>query len=274
MDVDIPTIAVKLLAGLVIGASIGLTGVGGGVLVMPALTLLFGLPSTVAVGTANLYAFLCKISATYFHVKQKTIVFGTSGYFLAGAIPANLIVAAGIAWYADSLHEDEAAWQALQVDLQQFIAWVVIVSALLIMWNLVSRPGSRVPKPKADTSLKSEKSKTVAAVGIGTVVGALIASTSVGGGILIVPVLIIIFGMTAAETVGSSIFITVMLNFLSSLVYAGSSQLDLSTAIIMATGSFVGVPLGARYSKRLPDRLLQMIIIGIVCVAGALMLWS
>ena len=88
MDLDVPMIAVKLLTGLVIGASIGLTGIGGGVLVLPTLTLLFGLPPTVAVGTANLYSFLCKLSATYFHYKQKTIAFGTSGCFLIGAIPA------------------------------------------------------------------------------------------------------------------------------------------------------------------------------------------
>ncbi|HIG47205.1 MAG TPA: hypothetical protein EYQ20_12540, partial [candidate division Zixibacteria bacterium] len=114
MDLDVPMIAVKLLTGLVIGASIGLTGIGGGVLVLPTLTLLFGLPPTVAVGTANLYSFLCKLSATYFHYKQKTIAFGTSGYFLMGAIPANLAVSIGLTWYAASLQEDEAAWQAFQ----------------------------------------------------------------------------------------------------------------------------------------------------------------
>lgn len=275
MDIDIATIAVKLVAGLVIGACIGLTGIGGGVLVLPTLTLLFSLPPTVAVGTANLYSFLCKLSATYFHLKQKTIVFGTSGYFLVGAMPANLAVAIGLTWYAGSLKEDEAAWQALQQDLQQFIALIVIISALLILWNLFSKPGSRAREPKAEgAGQNTKKSKKVVAVLMGAVVGALIASTSVGGGILIVPMLIIIFGLTAVETVGSSIFIAVILTLLSSLVYAGNSQLDMTTAIIMATGSLVGVPLGARYSKRLPDRLLQLIITGIVCTAGALMLWS
>jgi hypothetical protein len=276
MDLDVPMIAVKLLTGLVIGASIGLTGIGGGVLVLPTLTLLFGLPPTVAVGTANLYSFLCKLSATYFHYKQKTIAFGTSGYFLMGAIPANLAVSIGLTWYAASLQEDEAAWQAFQANLHRFIALIVIVSALLILWNLVSKPGSRAPEPRTEgTDQKSKKYKqTAAAVMMGVVIGALIASTSVGGGILIVPMLIIIFGLSAVETVGSSVFIALILTLLSSLVYAGSSQLDLSTAIIMAAGSFVGVPLGVRYSKKLSDRLLQLVITGIVCVAGALMLWA
>jgi len=274
MDFDVPTIAIKLLAGLIIGASIGLTGIGGGVLVLPTLTLLFGFPPTVAVGTANLYSFLCKLSATYFHLKQKTIVFNTSGYFLAGAAPANLAVAIGLTWYASLLQEDEVAWQALQKNLQQFIALVVIVSALLVLWNLFSKPGSRAPGPKADADHQKTKKKKLVAILMGAVIGALIASTSVGGGILIVPMLIIIFGLTAVETVGSSIFIAVVLTLLSSLVYAGSSQLDLSTAIIMAAGSLVGVPIGARYSKRLPDRLLQLIITGIVCLAGGLMLWA
>jgi len=276
MDLDVPMIAVKLLTGLVIGASIGLTGIGGGVLVLPTLTLLFGLPPTVAVGTANLYSFLCKLSATYFHYKQKTIAFGTSGCFLMGAIPANLAVSIGLTSYAASLQEDEAAWQAFQANLHRFIALIVIVSALLILWNLVSKPGSRAPGPRTEgTDQKSKKyKKTAAAVMMGAVIGALIASTSIGGGILIVPMLIIIFGLNAVETVGSSVFIALILTLLSSLVYAGTSQLDLSTAIIMAAGSFVGVPLGVRYSKKLSDRLLQLVITGIVCVAGALMLWA
>lgn len=273
MTFDVLMIAVKLLAGFVIGAGIGLTGIGGGVLVLPTLTLFFGLPSTIAVGTANLYSFLCKLSATYFHLKQKTISFGTSGYFLAGAIPANIAVAAGLTQYAKTLRADEAAWMALQEGLQRFIAVIVIISALFILWNLFSKPGSRAPERKrtADGKPVRTRKQTVAAIFFGALVGALIASTSVGGGILIVPVLIIIFGLTAVETVGSSIFIAGVLTLLSSMVYAGNNQLDFSTAITMAIGSLIGVPLGVRYSRRIPDRVLQLIITGIVCTAGVLM---
>ena len=54
-------IIARLVIGLVIGFCIGLTGVGGGVLMIPALTELLGFNTTQAVGTTSLYAFLTKI---------------------------------------------------------------------------------------------------------------------------------------------------------------------------------------------------------------------
>ncbi len=68
----VTSIIVQLILGVVIGFSIGLTGIGGGVLVLPSLTLILGLPPSVAAGTASLYAFLTKIQATVEHFRLKT----------------------------------------------------------------------------------------------------------------------------------------------------------------------------------------------------------
>ena len=80
---DALTIGVQLLAGALIGACIGMTGIGGGVLILPVLTLGFGLPSTVAVGTAHLYSFLCKLPAVFFHFKQGVFPNSARGQILA-----------------------------------------------------------------------------------------------------------------------------------------------------------------------------------------------
>jgi uncharacterized membrane protein YfcA len=50
---------------------------------------------------------------------------------------------------------------------------------------------------------------------MGAVVGGLIGATSIGGGVLIVPLLMILFGLEARRTVGSSIFIAVVLEHLT-----------------------------------------------------------
>lgn len=91
MDFDATYIVVRLVCGLAIGFAIGMTGIGGGVLVMPTLTILLSLPTSVAVGTASLYALLVKIYAVFEHYKLKTINFRVSGLVLAGAVPGNIV---------------------------------------------------------------------------------------------------------------------------------------------------------------------------------------
>lgn len=277
MDLDVLNTVVQLVSGALIGACIGMTGIGGGVLLLPVLTLGFGLPSTVAVGTAHLYSCLSKLPAVFFHFRQGTIRFRTSAYFLAGALPVSVAVALWISGYAGDMDPADPAWRELQTNLRQFIAAVVILSGLLILWHMFMWPVSRAVKDRAGQagqriSARVRGAKIGIAVALGAVIGGLIASTSVGSGILIVPLMIIIFRLTAVDTVGSSIFIALALTFTSSIIYAGSSQLDLAIAVTMAAGSLVGVPVGVRMSRRLSERYLQITITGLVLVAGLIML--
>lgn len=297
MDLEVLKTVVQLVSGALIGACIGMTGIGGGVLLLPVLTLGFGLPSTVAVGTAHLYSFLCKLPAVFFHFRQGTIRFRTSAYFLAGAVPVSVAVALWITGYAGGMDPTDPAWRELQTNLRRFIAVVVMLSGLLILWHMFMRPVSRAVRAVKDRAVQERQAgqsvqagqavqesqrisarvtgaKIVLAVALGAVIGGLIASTSVGSGILIVPLMIIIFRLTAVDTVGSSIFIALSLTFTSSIIYAGSSQLDLAIAVTMAAGSLVGVPLGVRMSRRLPERYLQITIMGLVLVAGGVMLFG
>lgn len=283
MDLDVLNTVVQLVSGALIGACIGMTGIGGGVLLLPVLTLGFGLPSTVAVGTAHLYSCLSKLPAVFFHFRQGTIRFRTSAFFLAGALPVSVAVALWISGYAGDMDPADPAWRELQTNLRRFVAVVVILSGLLILWHMFLWPVSRAVKDRAGQaglagqagqriSARVRGAKIGIAVALGAIIGALIASTSVGSGILIVPLMIIIFRLTAVDTVGSSIFIALALTFTSSIIYAGNSQMDLAIAVTMAAGSLVGVPVGVRMSRRLSERYLQITITGLVLVAGLIML--
>jgi len=260
----------RLLLGLAIGFCIGLTGVGGGVLVLPALTLLLRMNAVMAVGTASLYAFLTKVSATFHHAKEKTIDWTLSLLFLAGAVPVNFVVAR---WIAGQGANEEFA-HALKI----FITGMVFFCVAVMIFNLVSQirnhkaGGSKAQL--ADHIAKKPVLRRVLGVLMGGVVGALIGATSIGGGVLIVPMLMILFGLRARQTVGSSIFIAVVLTLLTSLVYAGGGELDKATAIVMAIGSLVGVPFGVKLSVKMPEKTLQIIVIGIILLAAVLMLFG
>src|SRR5690242_20897296 len=61
------------LAGFLVGALVGMTGVGGGSLMTPILVLLFNFHPVTAVGTELLYASVTKTVGTAVHGKRQTV---------------------------------------------------------------------------------------------------------------------------------------------------------------------------------------------------------
>jgi len=267
-DLTLFELAGRFMLGLLIGFCIGMTGVGGGVLVLPALTLLLKMNPVMAVGTASLYAFLTKVSATFHHMKLKTIDWRISLLFLAGALPANAIVSFWIVHRGTSpefLHT-----------LKLFIIGTVFFCTGVMVLNLIGQirkdktGGSR--KTLAERIASRPHHSKILGLMMGAVVGGLIGATSIGGGVLIVPLLMILFGLEARRTVGSSIFIAVVLTLLTSLIYSKGGAVDMVTAVVMSAGSLVGVPPGSKLSVKMPDKLLQGIVIVLIFIAAVLML--
>ncbi len=275
---DVFGLAIRALLGLVIGFCIGLTGIGGGVLVMPALTLLLKLPASAAVGTASLYAFLTKITATYHHYRLKTIDFKTTGIFLIAAIPANLGISVVINRYVKQVADDAEALARFQSGLKMFIAGVILVAAILLVVNLAKKikGAAATPKPGsfADVIEHHRLSRIIVTLLIGVVVGALIGATSIGGGVLIIPLFIIFLAMPPSKTVGTSILIAVLLTLLTSAAYLAGGQIDIRTSVVMALGSIIGVSFGSKLSVKMPEVLLQAIVVGVIIISGVLMIFK
>lgn len=267
IDLGFTGLAIRLTLGLIIGFFIGLTGVGGGVLVLPALTLILGIAPVQAVGTTSLYAFLTKISATFHHAKLKTIDWGTSVRFLVGAIPVNIFVSLWIS--------EQGTNVSFQHGLKRFIVGAVFFAVLVMALNMVKQ--SRTTLDNEERTLASRINghallRNGLCVLMGAIVGGLIGATSIGGGVLIVPILIILFNLPASNTVGSSIFIAVVLTLVTSVIYGQEGEVDKVTAIIMAVGSLAGVYYGSKLSTKIPEKLLQTIVVGLILIAAILML--
>ncbi len=275
MDLSVLQMALRVVIGGVIGFMIGLTGIGGGVLVMPALTVFLGLTPTMAVGTASLYAFLTKIMAAVKHISLKNVDFKTCGSLLLGALPANVAVAMAINMYREANAGDEELLARFEGGLNMLIAAVIITSAFILIMNLrkkANEHGEEEPSPLARLTRKSTAATVVAGILSGALVGALIGSTSVGGGVVLIPILISVFALSPNRTVGSSIIIGVALTLVTAIVFGKSGSLDVFTAILMAAGSIAGVIPGSKLAATLPQKTMKRIMVGMVLIAGALML--
>ena len=79
------------LSGFVVGAIVGLTGMGGGSLMTPLLILLFGVHPLTAVGTDLLYAAVTKTAGTAIHSKKGNVDWRVAGLLAAGSVPATVL---------------------------------------------------------------------------------------------------------------------------------------------------------------------------------------
>src|SRR5437870_11663421 len=77
-----------VVSGFAVGILVGLTGVGGGSLMTPLLTLLFGIHPSVAVGTDLAFASATKVAGTFAHRFRGTVRWDIVRLLSLGALPA------------------------------------------------------------------------------------------------------------------------------------------------------------------------------------------
>ncbi len=246
-----------LIIGFVLGYIITLTGVGGGVLVIPTISLLFGFSPSVSVGTASFYTTLTKVLAMLRHAKIKTIDYQTSLAFL---IPSSLGVVVSsilINYYLDLYRGTER--EALIQNILYYIILAVIAFSIIVMLRetFLSKDETLTAKNK------SNKSKFLFYF-IALLTGLIIGTTGVGGGVLIIPVLLFFFKLNPKQTVGSSILIALVLSFLTSIVYTKGGNINFQIAALMTLGSFLGIYLGGKTVKRISSKNLKIAVLSTI----------
>lgn len=254
---------IAIPVGFILGFLINFTGVGGGVLLVPALTILFKMDISVAVGTSSLIVTLTKLYATYQHIKLETINYKLSFFFLIGSIPGVLLVAGGINYYLAQLSSDNHV--AFQTLLKNIVVWVIFGSIGLMM----------LQKTKFFKRIKEKihsKLEYLLLIPAGSLVGMVMGATGIGGGVLIFPSFYLFTKLPSKNIVGSSIFIALILSGATSLIYGDGGQLNINLAINITLGSFFGVALAGFLLKKISNRFLEYFIIILIIMSIVIML--
>ena len=254
-----------IVTGAVIGFCIGMTAIGGGILAVPTLAMGFGLDPSIAVGTASLYTFLTKIFATYRHFMLGTIRYRLSAFFLMGAIPGDVIAAWVVNERAGT--QDPEVRLLFQQELMVLIGCAMLFGAALLIWTLIK--GRRIQSIMRETVIR-----LLASALLGIVVGAIVGATALGAGILGIPVLLICFRLPATQSVGTCVFIGLILTLVSSLIYGNGGQLHILAAVLMSLGSIPGVYYGSQLTARLPETKLRLLLTLVIFAAGFAILYQ
>lgn len=234
--------------GLVVGTLVGLTGMGGGVLMTPLLVLGLGMPATAAVGTDLAYSTLTKLVGAWQHWRQGTVDLRIVRALAIGSVPATLVAVATLYF----LHTTGAA--DIDAVLGRFIGVMLVVAAALMIHKLWrnSQSGSA---PAVDQFVTYPTSRLIA---IGALGGFLVGLTSIGSGSLIIALLVMTISLTPEKLVGTDVAHAFLLVGAAALAhFLFLKDVDVALAGKLLVGSIPGVLIGSRLTVWVPRRPLQ-----------------
>lgn len=242
-------IALNVLLGLVLGALGGLFGIGGGLIAIPVLGVLFGLDQQLAQGTALVMVVPNVLLAIRRYHQRNRIDFQHAA---ALAVPSFCFAILGAA-LAVSL---DAGRMRLA-----FVGFLFALAAYtLLRAFLRTTPGStelRHPWP------------WLGALGAGA--GALGGLFGVGGAVLATPVLTSVFGTSQVVAQGLSLSLAAPSTGVTLVTYALHGQVNWLLGLPLAVGGLLSISLGVRLAHALPERLLRVLFSGFLVVSGVLL---
>ena len=112
----------------------------------------------------------------------------------------------------------------------------------------------------------------VASVFMGVLVGVFSALFGVGGGILMVPFMVIVLGLGQHVAEGTSLLVIVPTALVGALVHAREGLVDVPAAAWLAVGGVVGAWLGAMWGLELSDDLLRNLFAALTAAVGVRMI--
>jgi len=242
--------------GFLLGFLIGLTGVGGGALVAPALYVILGLSYQDSVALSLVYSVFTKIAAAIQHLRQGTVLWKITLVYGLTGIPGAVLGSQAVYWAG------AATQRAFPVLMG---AVLIVVSALIMTESAVTSLASR-DKPFSPHTITP--GGILAIGGFQLIVGVLLGITSVGSGSLVILSMLYLFRMSAKEIVGSNIVIALIMVIPASLTHYAAGGVSWPVLILLMLGSLVGTVLGSKATMVVPERALKFVI-AILIVLGA-----
>lgn len=260
---DTPLINLAQTAsGFVVGAIVGMTGVGGGSLMTPLLVLLFGIHPATAVGTDLLYAAITKSGGTLVHARSGTVSWRIGGLLAAGSIPAAIVTLILVRICAPG--GLGGATKVITVTLG--VALLLTAAALLFRRQLQSWARSH------EASVPRSPWLTVIA---GVVLGVLVSISSVGAGALGVTALFFLYPrLPAIRIVASDLAHAVPLTAVAGLGHWWLGSIDWNLLVSLLIGSLPGIYVGSRLATRISERVLRPTLAGMLILVGARLIAS
>src|SRR3989449_128051 len=253
-------IAIKILIGVVVGTLIGMTGLGGGVLLLTLLIFGLKVPPIIAVGSDALFNFVTKIGSSVVHLRKGTVrrkvVLALDVCILPGSILGVSFLSHLRNIYGNGVNDFIKSAVGLLL--------VCIPTLLLFQTKIEEHVANRRPTMKSFVGMSV----------IGLFSGFLVGMTSVGSGSIIMMMLLLFYSFPPKVMVGTDIVHAVALTGVTSFLHWRLGNVDFRLVGALLIGSIPGGLLGSYLSTRVPVLWLRRILCTVLLATGARMLWA
>ena len=234
-------------SGFAVGLLVGLTGVGGGSLMTPLLTLLFGINPTVAVGTDLAFAAITKSAGTIVHRVKKNVHWDIVKRLCLGALPATVVATIGLKYFG-----------ALDKHIGQIIRYAIAFSVILTVVAIIFRGRMQTwmnEHPKKQLHGRVQVTATIIA---GAGIGALVTVSSIGAGAIGATILVLLYpNLKPAEIAGTDIAYAVPLTAIAALGHWWLGSINWELLATLLLGSVPGITIGSLLARSVPEKFLR-----------------
>jgi len=232
-----------VLLGAIAGVLSGMFGIGGGVVIVPALSLIFGYELQNAIGT-SLGVLVMPVSVfavlAYYRAKQLQI---TPAVLIAVGLVIGGVFGAQVA-----LNMPTSTLQRVYGVFLIWVGWRFIEPRKL--W--AERAGRAIPTPAEKTAEPQVGWYIV--FGVGLIAGVASGLFGIGGGLVIVPALITLLDFDQKRAVGTSLAALLPPVGIGAVIsYYDAGKMELSAVVFIAAGLVFGAFAGARIALGLPS---------------------
>jgi uncharacterized protein len=249
----------KVLVGFIVGILIGMSGVGGGVLLLPILIFGLKVPALIAVGSDALFNFFTKVPAGLMHLKKETVRRKVVLALAAGSVPGSICGVNALMYIRHVYGE------GVNHFIKTAVGGLLIIIPLLLLFQrrIEERVANRPPTMRGFAGM----------VAIGAIAGVLVGMTSVGSGSIIMMLLLLFYSFPPKVNVGTDIVHAVILTGVTGFLHFRFGNVDPRLVLTLLIGSIPGGLVGSYLSTRIPILWLRRILCALLLITGARMLW-
>jgi uncharacterized membrane protein YfcA len=251
-----------LAAGFFVGVVVGLTGMGGGALMTPALIFL-GVGDAATVVTADLTAAaVYKTGGALVHRREGSPNMQLAKWLILGSVPMALLGPHLVDWFTDPADLDSTL--KLCIGFALLLAAATYALRLYINLRRVRRGHEVDDNPRI---------RPLPTLLVGALGGLLVGITSVGSGSGIMIALLMLYpGLAAVRLVGTDLVQAVPLVLAAAISNIALHGLDWSLLIPLVIGSVPGTLIGSKIAPRVPQSVIRRGIVIVLTMSGVALL--
>jgi hypothetical protein len=224
-----------IIVGIFIGFLAGLFGIGGSIISTPILKVIFGLPSLIALATPLPVTIPAAIAGVYGFLKRDLVNKRIAFYVIISGLPATIIGA----W----------ATQIVSGTLLMVLTGVfVIIVGIRLFYNSKLK----------ETPPTKEVPIVVFSVLTGLATGFCSGLLAVGGGIIMIPAFLLVFGLPVQEAIATSLFSIIFFAIPGTLVHWHMHHIDWLLVLNISIGVIPASYLGAKVAMQIKSQKLLM----------------